>query len=142
MKKLIITCALLTAASIVSFAQDTKAPTPQPMPHNGLPVSTEQMAMRRSKMDEKMYNLTPEQTKGAYDIELEFTKTMEKFRAMGQPVSKNEQVKMQQTRDAKMKTLLNAEQYAKYDAQRSRERMAPMTPEQQQQQPMAKPQQH
>lgn len=133
MKKLIITCALLTAASMVSFAQNTPtgmepgaaqtAQQPRPMP-----ATPEEMATRRTKVDEKMFNLTPDQMKGVHDIELEFCTANQKFRSEAKQPTKEEMEGIMTKRDQKMKAILTPDQYAKYEVTRSRQRNAPMTP--------------
>lgn len=136
MKKLMITCFLVGAASVVSFAQATPGSKPQApgasaatmQQHAGSPISPNQMAERRAKMDEKEYSLTPEQYKGVYDIELEFAKSMEQYRAQGQQPGIGQRNNLLARKDAKMKAVLTPEQFAKYDAARNKERMAPMAP--------------
>ena len=127
MKKLIITCVLLGAASMVSFAQTTEQPATQP--HRGnLPISAEQMAQRRTKIDEQQYKLTPEQSKSVYEVELEYTNALEKYRAAGQQPNIGQQGNLSARKDMTPKAILTPEQYAKYDAARNKERMQPMTP--------------
>ena len=137
MKKIIITCALLTVGTMVSFAQN--AATPNAAPNAGqaaqarpTPLTSEDRAQRLSKRDEMMLTLTPEQTKKVYDVELEFVTAMDKFRTENKQASPAERSAIMDKKDAKMKAILTAEQFTKYDMSRNRQRM-PLTPTTQQQ---------
>ena len=128
MKKLILTCAVLASASIASFAQANASATPpqqgKPATANKPMMNTEQMADRRTKMDEKQLGLNPDQTKKAHDVELEFTQAMEKYRAAGQAPSPGQMGNLTSRRDQRMKEILTAEQYAKYEQINAKRNMA------------------
>lgn len=129
MKKLIITCMLLTGASMASFAQDnTPSKGPAQPPHATSQINTEQMAHRRANMDAKMYGLTEEQAKSAYDIEMEFQTAMDRYRAEGKTPSQGQLGNIQTRRDEKMKALLNADQYKKYEMMKGKQGTSPMAP--------------
>ena len=139
MKKLIVTCALLTAASMVSFAQTTTTTTTTGMdangaqqtaahPHASLPISAAQMAERRAKMDVKQFGLTDDQYKGVLDIETEYTNALERYHAEGKQPNIGQMGNLNARKDAKMKAIMSPEQYAKYDEMRSKDRRQPMTP--------------
>ena len=144
MKKLIFTCALLSGMSIVSFGQDAKPnnappgnpaalqtqPNMPPPQRNAMPpqMNIEPMAERRARMNEQRFKLTPEQFKAAREAEITYLQEMQQYRASGQMPTQGQRENMEIVKDQKYKALLNAEQFAKYDAERSHERMQPMTP--------------
>jgi len=134
MKKLILTCALLTVATMVSFAQTTTTPTPSMAPTDAqarptpAPMNAEQTADRRTKMDEKMLTLTPDQVKVVHDIELDFMNAVMKFRAEGKQPTPEQMQDLKTKKDQKMKAVLTADQYSKYDVASNRQRNAPMAP--------------
>ena len=133
-----ITCVLLSSAA-VSFAQANAAPTPattalqaqqaqqQAAPNRPM-MNPEQMAKRRATMDTKQFGLNPEQATKAEAVELEFFQALEKYRAAGQQPSQGQMGNLTARRDGKMKELMTPEQYAKFEAGRNREHMAPNTP--------------
>lgn len=114
MKKMIITCAFVAIASTV-FAQATQ-PTNAAAPNSNTSAqapTAETIAGRRAKLYEKQLGLTPEQSKGVYEAELNFLKQDQQARANGGPgVGQAEQNQM--TKDQHMRNVLTPEQYAKY----------------------------
>ena len=117
MKKLILTCAILAAASVASFAQTAAAPQAaqaKPVPANK-PMNAEQLAERRTKVAEKQYGLNPDQTKKVHEVEMEFTQAMEKYRTAGQTPGPGQLGNLTVRRDQQMKEILTAEQFAKYE---------------------------
>jgi len=134
MKKLAITCVLLSsaAASFAQTAATAPATPPPPQAQQAAPnrpmMTPEQMAKRRATMEAKQYSFTAEQTPKAEAVELEFFQALEKYRATGAQPSQGQMGNLTARRDAKMKELMTPEQYAKFDAGRNRERMAPNTP--------------
>ncbi len=128
MKKLIITCLLLSSASVVSFAQSNAAPQPNrnaPGGPNKPVMNSQQMAERRTKADVQQFGLNPEQAKKVQAVELDFFSAMEKYRAAGQQPNIGQMGNLNARRDAKMKEILTPEQYAKFEAGRNKERVAP-----------------
>ena len=137
MKKLITTCALLACASVVSFGQSAKQQpasanmnaaaaqrqqqqaraqmTPEQMKQR-----QEQMAERQSKFFEKQYGLNPEQYKGVHEANLAFIKNIEELRAQGKQPSREDQEKMMSDRDEAFKKVMTPEQFAKYQATRTK----------------------
>ena len=133
MKKIIVTCALLTVGSMVSFAQNANTPNAAPKAGqtaqaNQAPMTAADRAQRLSKRDEMMFTLTPEQSKKVYDVELEFVTAMDKFRTENKQAGPAERNAILDKKDAKMKAILTPEQYTKYDMSRNRQRNAPQTP--------------
>lgn len=129
MKKLIITCALLTCASLVSFGQNSQpAPASTTMharPPMGAPtMSIEQRAERHARSEEKQLNLSPEQYKSAYEAELEMTKKVEELKATGQP-KKEDFMAVNAQKEEKFKRIFTAEQMVKYQAMNNRQHPAP-----------------
>ncbi len=122
MKKLIITCMLLTGASMASFAQNNAQVNPPAPSATGV----DQMAHHRASMDVQMYGLTPDQSKTAYDIELEFMNAMNKFKVEGKQPSQGQMSNLQTRRDQKMKALMTPDQYKKFEAMKGKEANAPM----------------
>ncbi len=79
-------------------------------------------------MDTKQYGLNPEQATKAEAVELEFFQALEKYRASGVQPNQGQMGNLTARRDGKMKELMTPEQYAKFEAGRNREHMAPNTP--------------
>jgi len=125
MKKLIITCALLTCASIVSFGQTaTPAQTTTSMaPNHAMPQppTVEQRAERRARGEEKQLTLTPEQYKSVYAIELDAVKKMEALRTGGGQPSKDQYMAINASREEQIKKVLTPEQATKFDAMSNRQ---------------------
>jgi periplasmic protein CpxP/Spy len=126
MKKLILTCAFLTSASMLSFAQSTQTTAagaqpnaaPQAMPNTQQRPTPEQMAERRAQMYTKQYGLDDKQYKGVYAAELDYTKQIMDFRDKHQQSTAEQRQQMQADRDAKYKAVLTPEQYEKFSAGR------------------------
>lgn len=143
MKKLILTCALLTSASMLSFAQSTQssvtmtpqsnaaapqtnAAPPQTAPQPAMrqqQMQPEQMAKRRADIYQKQYALNDEQYKGVYNAELDFMKQMMDMRSNGQQPSAEQNQKLMVEKDNKFKAAMSPDQYAKYSATRSPQTM-------------------
>jgi len=128
MKKLIITCALLTSASMLSFAQSTQTSAtmsaqpngaaPQAMQNNQQQRSPEQIAERRAQIYQKQFGLDDNQYKGVYAAELEYIKQLMDLRAKGQQPAPGQAQQMNADKDAKFKAVMSADQYQKYSATR------------------------
>jgi len=133
MKKLILTCALITSASVISFAQTQQAPPPAPTGGAQAPprpqMTLEQRVERRAKMEEKTLSLTPDQYKVVYDAELEMMKTAEDQKKSGKQPDFQA---LNKAKEEKVKKVLTQEQITKYDAIFNRQGHgappAPMTP--------------
>jgi len=85
-------------------------------PHDPVPV-----AERRAKEMQTRLGLSPEQYKGIYDAELEFTKVIFQQRSAqpgGPRPDRDKIMKANEVKDAKYKTILTPEQWEKYDAMR------------------------
>ena len=138
MKKLMLTCAILCAVSLIASAQDKSAPTPaQSAPAGAQPAppppamrppgpNPEQMAQQRANSFKTDLSLNEDQYKKAYDAELEFSKVLVKARMRPAPgTPRPDRAAMQQAiqkantdKDAKYKEFLTADQWTKYDAGR------------------------
>jgi len=138
MKKLMLTCAILCAVSLIASAQDKSAPTPaQSAPAGAQPAppppamrppgpNPEQMAQQRANGAKTDLNLNEDQYKKAYDAELEFSKVQLQARMRPAPgTPRPDRAAMQQAiqkantdKDAKYKEFLTADQWTKYDAGR------------------------
>jgi Spy/CpxP family protein refolding chaperone len=135
MKKLMITCVLLSSAA-VSFAQASataQAPAPannaaQAQQANKPMMNAEQMSQRRAKMEMQQFGLTQEQLPKVQAVELEFFQALEKYRASGAQPNQGQMGNLTAKRDAGMKAILTPEQYAKFQNGRNKEHMAPNTP--------------
>ncbi len=129
---MIITCAMVTLAATLSFAQTSqttkktistenanttgvKATTNAPVKRNVTP-SPERMAERRAKMYEKQYSLTKEQYNGVYQAELEFAKENLAMHANGGTTDQAKLNQMMTVKDQKFKQAMSPEQYAKYES--------------------------
>ncbi len=128
MKKLILTCALITSASMLSFAQSTQSSvTMTPQNAAGTQAQTarqqqpqpEQMATRRAQMYKQQYNLDDKQYQGVYNAELDYVKEMMDMRGKGQQPTAEQGKQMMATKDAKFQKAMSAEQYGKYTATRA-----------------------
>lgn len=120
MKKLVLTCAFITTASIV-FAQAPHAQPQNAQAHAPVASSTrampspEQLAERRAKTYQANLGLNPDQYKKVYDAELEYAKADQYFRANGQEVPAGPAQQMMMTHDQKLQAALTPEQYTKYE---------------------------
>lgn len=140
MKKIIITCAMITSVSMIASAQDMKpsGPTPSapqttmaPRPPMS-PANSEQMQQRmaegQAKNMERQFALNAEQYKGVYQACLDFSKGMGEMRGPGKTPKPGDREKLEATRDAKFKQILTSEQYAKYETTRQRRMPPPGAP--------------
>ena len=120
-----ITCALLTTVSVVSFAQAAKTSVsmepsraPQATVANQAPGTTktvERVAEERAKGHERLMGLTKEQYKGVYAAELEYAKEEAIAKPNGGP-NPGQAYQWNMGRDQQIKKSVTAEQYAKYEA--------------------------
>ena len=130
MKKLIMTCVLLTSASLVSFAQ-TAAPAqttatmqaPGGAPHQ-MPTP-EERAQRHAQGVQKQLNLTADQYKVVYEAELEMNKKVEELRKSTPQPSRDQFMAISATKDEKIKKVLTPEQLQKYQLMTNRQHPAP-----------------
>ncbi|MCW3120994.1 MAG: hypothetical protein JWQ38_486 [Flavipsychrobacter sp.] len=135
MKKIMLTCAMICAVSVVSFAQNANQSVSTPSGQNlaNLP-STTQMGEGRAKDMKIQYNLTDAQYKKSAAIETEFFNQQRVLHNNyatnpnngnnGQAVQ-NKMIELMAQKDAKYKQMMTAEQYAKYDAGRPKMSAAP-----------------
>jgi hypothetical protein len=119
MRKLILTCALLTSASLLSFGQNAMPAQQGASTTARQAPAPEKMAEMRANRYKQQLGLTDEQYKGVYNAELEYAKANQQFGASGQPVPPGPAQQMMMTHDQKFKEALTAEQYAKYDKMRT-----------------------
>jgi hypothetical protein len=120
MKKLIITCLLISAASVVSFAQNTQT-TQNNVSRQG--PTTEQAAEQRARIYEKQLGLTPEQYKGVYEAELMYIRQDQSMRTNGNKPTDGMQQQNLMGRDQRFKSVMTADQYSRYSKMNS----APMS---------------
>jgi hypothetical protein len=118
MKKLIITCALISAASVVSFAQNTtgqqtSAGAPQGTTRQAPTV--EQAAEMRAKAYQNQLGLSDAQYKGIYAAELDFIKQDQASRANGGRPTAGQTSQLMMGKEQKFKSIMTAEQYSKYE---------------------------
>ena len=125
MKKLILAGAILAVASTSAFAQAAKPSAAQPSPvakqaDQPTQISQEQRqqksAENQAKTFEKQYGLSADQYKGVYAACLEFVKNIESSRKSGKQMTREGFMELLAARDAKFKTVMTKEQYAKYEA--------------------------
>ena len=149
MKRLIITFAFFVGASMCAFAQVQLS-----SPANGAPQPSKEQIAQREASDKKMieqtserqtkdlqqrYGLNEEQYKKAYEANTEFMTKMIAIRNASRtagaanrgPANQSETFAIMEARDAKLKTIMTPEQFAKYDAVR------PKAPRSNQQMPNA-----
>jgi len=134
MKKLILTCAIIISATIMTKAQEQTTPvshgtsgaeainTP-----SRLPVPTpEEMAERKAKDMQAKLSLTDDQYKKSYDAELAYARiSLRPINQVAQSTQKLDHPATQTTiqkaiadRDASYKRILTQEQLAKYNSMR------------------------
>ena len=119
MKKLITTCVLVAAASMVSFAQSKQAATQPVAPKSAHAAATptpEQIADKHAKMYQQQYGLTPEQYKGVYQAELDYARQDQQVRQNGNQPGEGQVAQMGMARDQRFKAVMSADQYSKYEA--------------------------
>ena len=123
MKKLILNTVLFSCCAIAAVAQDVKSKVgaaPQgamqapPRPRRSM-ASPEMMAEKRSKMMQTQLGLNADQTKVAYQAELEFAQAYLASAANGSQPGEGQMNQMIITKNQKYKSVLTAEQYAKYE---------------------------
>jgi hypothetical protein len=130
MKKLILTCALLTSVSMLSFGQaqtTATTTTTTTTTTRGTAPTAEQAATARTKTYTKQLGLNEEQKKAIYQAELDYVKQDMMFREGGQEVPQGPAMQMMMMHDQKFKAALTADQYAKYDKNRAVPAPATMT---------------
>jgi hypothetical protein len=118
MRKLILTCALLTSVSLLSFGQNMAPAQQQATPARTAPAP-EKIAEMRANRYKQQLGLTDDQVKGIYAAELEYAKANQQFTANGQPVPSGPAQQMMMTHDQKFQQVLTADQFAKYDKMRA-----------------------
>src|SRR4051812_27803735 len=113
MKKLILTCALLTSVSVLSFgqAQTSTSATTTTTTSRQAPTA-EQAATARTKSYTKLLKLTDEQKKAVYEAELDYIKQDMYFREGGNEVPPGPGYQMMVSHDQRFKAALSADQYA------------------------------
>lgn len=121
MKKLILTCSFITATCIISFGQTVEASRQN---GNGAAQATarqsatpETIAARKARTYQKQLGLTEEQYKGIYNAELNYAQQYQMARANGgNGPGPGQAMQMQMGKDQRFKSILTADQYAKYEA--------------------------
>lgn len=129
MKKLIATCVMLTAASMVSFAQSKQTShtmsfdaqpnrmAAAPAPNQGKPTAAQmQAAEKRAMASKKAYTLTDAQYKSVLQAEKEYEMELAQIRANGAEPGEGQKMQMGMGRDMKIKQVLTPEQTAKFEA--------------------------
>jgi hypothetical protein len=126
MKKLIVTCSLVVAASAVSFGQSVQSSNPAARPGTvqnkaaGQTITPDAVADRQAKAYKAKLNLTPEQYKGVYDAELNYAKQKQYFQDQKVEIGAGQAAQMEMGRDQTIKNILTAEQYATYESMKSK----------------------
>ena len=134
MKRIIVTCALLTCATIGAIAQNSKSPakgtataanqpiTPLTRPANAL--SPEQMKLNfvenQARAFERQYGLTNEQYKGIYAACMDHINKQNAMEAKNKQLTTQDYDNLLAEKDAKFKKVMNTTQYAKYISTRTR----------------------
>jgi len=117
MKKLIATCTLLMAVSMVSLAQTAqKSEVPLTQKDKQGRPNPEEMAEKRSKMIQQRYSLNDAQYKSIYSVELDQMKQFEEMRKSGNKPGEGQMMQMRMSRDQRYKSILTPEQYTKFEA--------------------------
>ncbi len=116
MKKLIITCALVSLGSVVSFAQSQSSSQPASATTTASRAkapSNEQIAEQRARKYQKDLGLSAEQYKGVYEAQLEFIRQDKEARAYGGP-GEGQAMQMQMFLDQRFQSVMTPEQFEKY----------------------------
>jgi Spy/CpxP family protein refolding chaperone len=127
MKKMIITCALIAAASVMSYAQNAASAT-SPASANSASANqamAEHMAEKNTKMYEKQLGLSAEQTKKVHDLELANANQMMAIRSQGGQPGEGQMMQLRMGHDQQMKNILTPDQFTKYQSIKP---VAPMRP--------------
>jgi hypothetical protein len=125
MKKLITTCALFAAATMVSFAQSkatskTTAPSNNTAATRTTGATPEQIADRYSKTMQAQLGLNAAETKGVYEAELSLQKDLKQAKETGFEPGPGQTMQMKMTKDQRIQSVLTAEHFAKYQAMQSK----------------------
>lgn len=132
MKKLILTCALITSVSVVSFAQNAQTSVTM-APGNSAVTTTaaapnapgrqqpnmEHMADERAKRMKNQFGLNDEQYKGVYNAQLAYMNKMLDLHNQGKQPTPQERQQIVNDLDAGIKAAMTPEQFAKYSATRA-----------------------
>ena len=128
MKKLIITCALLTSVSFVSFAQSSEVkmkpaataqvdpsadPTPRQLTEKQLNATAKTANVNTKELEAKL-GLTKEQYVAVYKIEYRYQSQYDKYPANGVAVPGGLLSNITSERNIKLKEILTPEQFTKY----------------------------
>jgi hypothetical protein len=103
MKKLAIALALIIGVQAASVAQDRKGDFRNMTP--------EQRAEKKTARMEQTLNLTADQKKAVYEMNLSAAKNMQANKGVG----KEKMMEAHRANDAKLKNILSADQYSKYE---------------------------
>ena len=116
MKKLITTCVLLAAVSMVSVAHPQKAGNTKGNKATTATSTPEQIAEKNAKMHQTELGLTPDQYKGVYNAELERARQDAQARTGGGTPGDGQVMQMNISRDQRIKAAVTADQFAKYQS--------------------------
>ncbi len=120
MKKLITTCVLLTALTMVSFAQSKgtskTAAAPGTPSTARVSASAEQIAERNVKALQQQLGLTADQYTGCYAAELDYQKQVKQARDGGYEMGPGQSMQAKMGRDQRYKSVMTADQYTKYES--------------------------
>ena len=143
MKKIVVTCALLSFATLSVFAQTTKnTPVPAPntsgapgfgptsRPSDGLTPEQRKIAFveNQARAFERQYGLTEKQYKGIYSACLDYITEQYALEDKKSQLTNEDYDKLMAKKDAKFKKIMNAAQYAKYESTRTRPVPQPGSP--------------
>jgi hypothetical protein len=113
MKKLILTCALLTSVVMAAMAQQTQQPNLSTT--QGTPPTAEIMAEKRADMWQGKLNLSPEQKKQVYATELQTISVITAAKSSGMPAGRDKMMQASADREQKFKTIFTPQQWAQYE---------------------------
>lgn len=116
MKKLILTCAVLTSLTTLSFAQAQQNASQTTVTNSRSSQQTpEQAATQRTNQYVKQLGLNETQKKAVYEAELDLYKAEMVFKSTGDEIPSGPAYQMMLVHDQKFKNALTPDQYAKYD---------------------------
>ncbi len=117
MKKIVLMLALVTGIGYAATAQEAQKTRTK--------VTPEQRAERQAERMKEALQLTEDQKKAIYELNLQSANKMKAYKKDQRDANKDQFKKMRDEREAKMKSILTPEQYEKHQAMKA-ERMKKM----------------
>ena len=114
MKKLITTCAVLMAVSVVTFAQTSTAKSRSTAVKSASP-SAEQLSEKRAKFLQEKLGLNADQYALVYAAELDYQKLVKEAKDGGYQLGEGQAMQAKMSRDARFQNTMTPAQYSTYE---------------------------